>query len=90
MMTKHQITLNEPEGRMKTATYIEALTAAGMDAKMATAQGKAMEAMIDDTFVTKDALDAKLSELKASIFQAMFFQAVAIIGLTAGFVKLLH
>ena len=75
---------------MKTATYIETLTAAGVDAKVATAHGKAMEAIIDDTFITREALDAKLSELKAAIFQAMFFQAVAIVGLTAGLIKILH
>lgn len=74
---------------MRTATYIERLTTAGIDPKTAHAHGKAIEELLGDEFVTKDFWDSRMSELKAAIYQAMFLQGVAIIGLTAGLIKLL-
>ena len=74
---------------MKTAAYIARLTAAGVDPKLAQAHGEAIEALLTDSHVTRDYLDSKLHELRASIYQAMFMQGLAVVGLTVSLVKLL-
>ncbi|CAA2141413.1 hypothetical protein [Hyphomicrobium sp. ghe19] len=73
---------------MKLATYIDQLTAAGIEPKIATAHAKAIETMLDDKYVTKDYLDAKLSELTTKLYQALLVQTVGIAGLILAILKL--
>ncbi|MBY0560054.1 hypothetical protein [Hyphomicrobium sp.] len=70
---------------MKLATYIDQLTTAGIEPKIATAHAKALETMLDDKYVTKDYLDAKLSDVKAVLFQTVGIAGIflAIMKLTA-------
>lgn len=79
---------------MKYATYMDQLTAAGIDAKVASAHAKALEAMLDDKLVTKDYLDAKLSaqtgEIMSRLYQALLVQTVGIAGLVLAVLKLAH
>ena len=74
---------------MKTAVYIGKLTGAGVEPKLAQVYGEAIEMLISDDYVTKSHLDSRLSDLKATIYQALFVQGIAIIGLTAALIKLL-
>jgi len=89
---------------MKTAAYIAKLTKAGVDLKLAQARGEALEEALTADYVTRDYLDlrlgefaaridaktdTKLDEMRASIYQAMFVQGLAIVGLTVSLVKLL-
>lgn len=77
---------------MRLATYIDQLTAAGIEPKIATAHAKAIETMLDDKLVTNDYLDAKLQaqngEILTRLYQALFLQSVALAGLIVGFLKL--
>ena len=89
---------------MKTAAYIAKLAQAGVDPKLAQAHGEAIEDLLTGSYVTRDYLDLRLSEfearldakidtkiaeLRATVYQAMFVQGLAIVGLTVSLVKLL-
>ena len=74
---------------MKTATYIGKLASAGMDPKTAPAHGEAIETLLDAEFVTKSYLDIKISELKASIYQAMLLQGLLMLTAAAALVKVM-
>ena len=74
---------------MKTATYIGKLASAGMDPKTAQAHGEAIETLFDAEFVTKSYLDIKISELKASIYQAMLLQGITLLTAAAALVKIM-
>jgi hypothetical protein len=76
---------------MRTGAYIGTLTEAGLDPKLAQAHGKALETALTDDYVTKTYFDYKLdsrlaqlsSEIRVSMYQALFVQSVTLIGLTA-------
>lgn len=76
---------------MKTAAYIETLTTAGVDPKMATAYGKAIETMIEQSTVSRDYLDAKLdakiADLRAAMYQALIVQTLGLAGLFVAIAK---
>lgn len=74
---------------MGTATYVGKLAKAGLDPQVAQAHGEAIEELLSDNTVTKDCLESRLSDMKASIYQAMFLQALGTVGLTVALLKLL-
>jgi uncharacterized membrane protein YqjE len=74
---------------VKTAAYIGKLTTGGVDPKTAQTHGEAIETLLADEYVTKSYLDSKLSELKASIFQAMLLQGIGLLTAAAALIKLL-
>lgn len=75
---------------MRLATYSRELTDAGVDAKTAMAHAKALETMLDDKYVTRDYLDAKLAEHTTKLYQALLVQTVGIAGLLIAILKLAH
>jgi hypothetical protein len=75
---------------LKLATYIDQLTEAGVDPKIATAHAKALEATLEDKFVTKDFLAAQLSDQTAQLYKALLLQTVTLGGLMLAILKLAH
>jgi hypothetical protein len=79
-----------------TLEYMKRLEAAGVDRKQAEAHAEAVRDTLATQLATKadidrldSKIDTKIAELRATIYQAMFVQGLAIVGLTVSLVKLL-
>jgi hypothetical protein len=66
---------------MTTAEAREKLTESGMDPKLAAGVVDVLEVWVQERTVTKDYLDARLSDLKADLTDKLRLQTFSIIGL---------
>ena len=77
---------------MRTAAYIGKLASAGVDLKVAQAHGEALEEAVTDDDVTRDFLDARLTELEGrlrmEIYRVATAQVLALAGIMFALLKL--
>ena len=66
---------------MKTAAYIGKLASAGIDLELAQAHGEALEQAVTEDFVTKDDLDARLTELEGKVRMEIYSPGEIHVGL---------